>query len=83
MFKYYYHFTANPAIPDCFIPVGCHPKDSEISCTDNGFIDMGDCNGPPKRCRQRNIKPDVKSILKTHYDNMHTLHYKPIKRPLR
>ena len=57
MFKYYYHFTANPAVPDCYIPVECPPKDGKISCTDNESIDMGDCNGPPKRCRQRNIKP--------------------------
>ena len=57
MFKHSYHFTANPALPDCVIPMECPPKDGEISCTDNGSIDMGDCNGPPKRCRQKNIKP--------------------------
>jgi hypothetical protein len=54
MFKYYYHFTANPALPDCLIPVGC--PGGNRPCTENGSIDMGDCNGPPKRCRQRNIK---------------------------
>jgi hypothetical protein len=57
MFKHSYHFTAIPVLPDCVIPVECPPKDGEISCTDNGSIDMGDCNGPPKRCRQKNIKP--------------------------
>ena len=57
MFKHSYHFTAIPVLPDCVIPVECPPKDGEISCTDNGSIDMGDCIVPPKRCRHKDNKP--------------------------
>ena len=57
MFKHSYHFTANPATADCVIPVECPPIDGEISCTDNGSIDMGDCIVPPKRCRHKDNKP--------------------------
>jgi hypothetical protein len=57
MFKHSYHFTVNPATADCVIPVECPPIDGEISCTDNGSIDMGDCIVPSKRCRHKDNKP--------------------------
>ena len=50
-------FTANPPLSDCNIPLGCPLEESEVQRTDNGYIDMGDCDGPPKRCRPRNMNP--------------------------